>query len=41
MYYQTMIVKDVDYGCALAVMIVILGVALSRIVNAIFKEKDY
>lgn len=41
MYYQTMIVKDVDYGCALAVMIVVLGVALSRLVNAIFKEKDY
>lgn len=41
MYYQTMIVKDVDYGCALAVMIVVLGVALSRLVNVIFKEKDY
>ncbi len=41
MYYQTMIVKDVDYGSALAVMIVILGVVLSRVVNAIFKEKDY
>ncbi|MDE6906302.1 MAG: sugar ABC transporter permease [Lachnospiraceae bacterium] len=41
MYYQTMIVKDVDYGCALAVMIVVLGVVLSRLVNTIFKEKDY
>ena len=41
MYYQTMIVKDVDYGCALVVMIVVLGVVLSRIVNTIFKEKDY
>lgn len=41
MYYQTMIVKDVDYGCALAVMIVVLGVVLSRIVNTILKEKDY
>lgn len=41
MYYQTMNVKDVDYGSALAVMIVVLGVVLSRIVNAIFKEKDY
>lgn len=41
MYYQTMIVKDIDYGSALAVMIVVLGVVLSRVVNAIFKEKDY
>lgn len=41
MYYQTMEVKNVDYGSALAVMIVILGIVLSKIVNAIFKEKDY
>lgn len=41
MYYQTMEVKNVDYGAALAVMIVILGVVLSKVVNTIFKEKDY
>ena len=41
MYYQTMIVKDIDYGSALAVMIVVLGVILSKVVNAVFKEKDY
>lgn len=41
MYYQTMEAKDIDYGSALAVMIVILGVVLARVVNAIFKEKDY
>ncbi len=41
MYYEAMIVKDVDYGSALAVLIVVLGVILSRVVNAIFKEKDY
>lgn len=41
MYYQTMEAKNVDYGSALAVMIVVLGVILSKIVNAIFKEKDY
>lgn len=41
MYYQTMIVKDVDYGAAIAVMIVVLGVILSKVVNTIFKEKDY
>lgn len=40
MYYQTMEVKDVDYGSALAVLIVVLGIALSKGVNAIFKEKD-
>ncbi len=41
MYYQTNEVKNVDYGSTLAVMIVILGVILSKVVNAIFKEKDY
>lgn len=41
MYYQTMEAKNVDYGSALAVLIVVLGVIMSRIVNAIFKEKDY
>lgn len=41
MYYQTMETKNVDYGSALAVMIVVLGVVMSKIVNAIFKEKDY
>ena len=41
MYYQTMEAKNVDYGAALAVMIVILGIVLSKTVNAIFKEKDY
>ena len=41
MYYQTMEAKNVDYGSALAVMIVVLGILLSKTVNAIFKEKDY
>lgn len=41
MYYQTNEVKNVDYGSTLAVMIVVLGVVLSKLVNAIFKEKDY
>lgn len=41
MYYQTMEVKDVDYGSALAILIVVLGVVLSKIINSIFKEKDY
>lgn len=41
MYYQTMEVKNVDYGSALAVMIVVLGIVLSKVVTTIFKEKDY
>lgn len=41
MYYQTMEAQNVDYGSTLAVMIVVLGVILSKIVNAIFKEKNY
>lgn len=41
MYYQTMESKNVDYGSAIAVLIVALGVVLSKVVNKIFKEKDY
>ena len=41
MYYQTMEVKNVDYGATLAVMIVVLGVVMSKLVNAIFREKEY
>lgn len=41
MYYQTMETKNVDYGSALAVMIVVLGIVVSKVVNAIFREKDY
>ncbi len=41
MYYQTVEVKNVDYGSALAVLIVVLGVLLSKAVNVIFREKDY
>lgn len=41
MYNQTFIRGDVDYGSAIAVFIVILGVVLARIANAVFKEKDY
>lgn len=41
MYYQTMETKNVDYGSALALLIVVLGIVLSKVVNAIFKEKDY
>lgn len=41
MYFQTMEVKNVDYGSTLAVFIVVLGVILSKVVNTVFKEKDY
>lgn len=41
MYYQIMEAKNVDYGATLALMIVILGVVLSKVVNKVFHEVDY
>ena len=41
MYYHTMETKNVDYGSALAVLIVVLGIVLSKVVNTVFREKDY
>lgn len=41
MYHQTFNVGDVDYGSTIAVVIVVLGVVISQVANAIFKEKDY
>lgn len=41
MYYQTMETNNVDYGSAIAVVIVILGIVTSKVVNKIFKEADY
>lgn len=41
MYYQTMEAKNVDYGSTLAILIVVLGIVLSKGISAIFKEKDY
>lgn len=40
MYYNTMQSPDVDYSSAIALVIVVLGVLLSKVVNAVFKEKD-
>ena len=41
MYFQTFNAKDVDYTSAIAIAIVVLGVVISQLANAIFKEKDY
>ena len=41
MYYHTMETKNVDYGAAIAVLIVVLGIVLAKVVNSIFREKDY
>ena len=40
MYYHSIETRNTDYGCALAVLIVVLGIISAKIVNAIFKEKD-
>lgn len=41
MYYHTMEAMNVDYGSAIAVVIVVLGIVTSKIVNKVFKEADY
>ena len=41
MYYHSIETRNTDYGCALAVLIVVLGIISAQIVNGIFKEKDY
>lgn len=41
MYYQTMEAKNVDYGSALAVLIVVLGLGLSWLTNRLFRSKEY
>ncbi len=41
MYYQVFNVNNVDYSSAIAVVIVVLGVILSKLVNTIFKEKEF
>ena len=40
MYYKTMQSPDIDYSSAIALVIVVLGVLLSKIVKRIFKERD-
>lgn len=41
MYNQTFLRTDVDYGSTIAIVIVVLGVAISKLANKVFKEKDY
>lgn len=41
MYYHANETRNTDYGCAIAVVIVVLGILTAKIVNRIFKEKDY
>ncbi|NLI54186.1 MAG: sugar ABC transporter permease [Clostridiales bacterium] len=41
MYNQTFTRGNVDYGSAIAVVIVVLGVLLAQIANRVFKEKEY
>ncbi|WP_310603490.1 carbohydrate ABC transporter permease [Anaerosporobacter sp.] len=41
MYYQTFNANNVDYGSAIAVVIVVLGIILSKVANRVFKEKEY
>ncbi len=41
MYKQTFIASDVDYGSAISLLIVVMGVIFAMIANKVFKEKDY
>lgn len=41
MYYQCFNTTNIDYCSAIAVLIVFLGIIVSKVVNVIFKEKDY
>ncbi len=41
MYYHAQETRNTDYGCTIAVFIVVLGVIVSKVIGKIFKEKDY
>ena len=41
MYYHAFESHNVDYSSAISVLIVVLGVITAKMVNAVFKEKDY
>lgn len=41
MYHTTFNASNVDYGSTISIVIVILGVVISRVANTVFKEKEY
>lgn len=41
MYYQVFNTRNIDYSSAIAVFIVIFGILTSKIVNKVFKDKEY
>jgi len=41
MYNHTFLRNNVDYGSAIAIVIVVLGVVISKITNVVFKESEY
>ncbi|MGI6123539.1 MAG: carbohydrate ABC transporter permease [Acetivibrionales bacterium] len=41
MYNQTFTMGDVDYGSTISIIIVVLGVVISKTANKLYKEKDY
>lgn len=41
MYNHTFLRNDVDYGSAIAIVIVVLGVLIAAVANRIFKDVDY
>ena len=40
MYFQTTVAGDVDYGSAIAVLIVVLGICVSLVINKLTAEKE-
>lgn len=41
MYYHAQETRNTDYGCAISVVIVVLGVVVSKVISKLFREKDY
>lgn len=41
MYYHAFESHNVDYSSTLSILIVVLGVVMAKIVNVVFREKDY
>lgn len=41
MYYETFETRNIDYASTIAILIVILGIITAKIVNSVFKEREY